>query len=81
MKILSPNVMVMVGAVAMAMASLAPVPAAAQDAAQPILVLSYRVGPFAPAGVPLADGYIEYMNLLNERDGGINGVKLGVISI
>lgn len=70
--------MVMVGAVAMAMASLAPVPAAAQDAAQPILVLSYRVGPFAPAGVPLADGYIEYMNLLNERDGGINGVKLDV---
>jgi len=27
-------------------------------------------------GIPQADGYIAYLTLLNERDGGINGVKL-----
>jgi branched-chain amino acid transport system substrate-binding protein len=27
-------------------------------------------------GIPLTDGYIAYLILLNERDGGINGVKL-----
>lgn len=50
--------------------------ASAEDATQPVLVTSYRVGAFAPSGVPLADGYIDYINMLNERDGGINGVKL-----
>ena len=27
-------------------------------------------------GIPQANGYIDYLTLLNERDGGINGVKL-----
>lgn len=43
---------------------------------QTILVPSYRVGPFAPNGIPLADGFIDYFTLINERDGGVNGVKL-----
>ena len=38
--------------------------------------LTYRTGPYAPNGVPFANGYADYLNLLNERDGGINGVKL-----
>ena len=76
MRILSPNPFVVAGAVALAVASLAPLLATAQNATQPVLVTSYRVGAFAPAGIPLADGYMEYMNLLNERDNGINGVKL-----
>jgi len=40
----------------------------------PLLV--YRTGPFAPSGVPIANGFVDYFALLNERDGGINGVKL-----
>ncbi len=39
--------------------------------------LSYRTGPFAATGTPLMDGQRDYMNMLNARDGGINGVKLG----
>jgi branched-chain amino acid transport system substrate-binding protein len=35
--------------------------------------LDYRTGPFAPNGIPFADGYADYFTLLNERDGGIEG--------
>lgn len=38
--------------------------------------LSYRTGPFAPSGIPLADGFADYLTLLNERDGGIGGAKI-----
>lgn len=41
--------------------------------------LSYRTGPFAPNGIPFADGYEDYFNLLNERDGGIGGEPIKVI--
>ncbi len=40
--------------------------------------LSYRTGPFAGGGTPFADGYADYLNMLNERDGGIGGVKIVV---
>jgi branched-chain amino acid transport system substrate-binding protein len=39
-------------------------------------VLSIREGALRFLGIPLTDGYIAYLILLNERDGGINGVKL-----
>ena len=39
-------------------------------------VLVYRTGPYAPNGVPWADGFVDYLKLVNERDGGVNGVKL-----
>ena len=35
--------------------------------------LSYRTGPYAPGGIPFADGYADYFTLINERDGGIGG--------
>ena len=38
--------------------------------------LVYRTGAYAPNGIPFADGARDYITLLNERDGGINGVKL-----
>src|SRR4029079_4513543 len=38
--------------------------------------LVYRTGPYAPNGIPFANGYADYLNLLNARDGGINGVKI-----
>ncbi len=40
--------------------------------------MTYRTGPFAGGGIPFADGYADYFNMLNERDGGINGVKIEV---
>ncbi len=40
--------------------------------------LSYRTGPFAGGGIPTANGFADYFNMLNERDGGIGGVKVVV---
>jgi branched-chain amino acid transport system substrate-binding protein len=40
--------------------------------------LSYRTGPYAPGGIPYADGFTDYFTLLNERDGGIGGEKVVV---
>ncbi len=41
--------------------------------------LSYRTGPYAPGGIPYADGFNDYFTLLNERDGGIGGEKVKVV--
>ncbi len=38
--------------------------------------LSYRTGPFAATGIPLMNGQKDYITLINERDGGVNGVKI-----
>ena len=53
------------------------VPASAYELSIPSL--AYRTGPYAPNGIPFADGYADYFALLNERDGGINGVKVNLI--
>ena len=47
-------------------------------AAEQIFVpgLVYRTGPYAPNGIPFANGMKDYLTLINERDGGINGVKI-----
>ncbi len=37
---------------------------------------SYRVGPYAAGGTGIFGGMIDYFQLVNERDGGVNGVKL-----
>lgn len=50
-------------------------PAAAQDSLN-LPNFSYRTGPFATSGIPLANGQADYLTMLNERDGGLNGVKL-----
>ncbi len=50
--------------------------ARAQDKSIFIPLLVYRTGPFAPSGIPIANGFVDYFSLLNERDGGINGVKV-----
>ncbi len=41
--------------------------------------LSYRTGPYAVNGIPYADGYADYMTLVNERDGGVGGVKARIL--
>jgi branched-chain amino acid transport system substrate-binding protein len=48
----------------------------AQDKAIFIPLLVYRSGPFAPSGIPIANGFVDYFSLLNERDGGLNGLKI-----
>src|SRR5262245_9358942 len=50
-------------------------PAAAQDSLY-IPLLTYRTGPFAGSGIPIANGMSDYLTMLNERDGGIGGVKV-----
>jgi branched-chain amino acid transport system substrate-binding protein len=47
----------------------------AQAKEQFIPVLSYRTGPYAPNGTPWANGYVDYIKLVNAK-GGVNGVKL-----
>lgn len=37
---------------------------------------SYRVGPYAAGGTGFFGGFIDYMQYINEKEGGVNGVKL-----
>ncbi|MCP4389689.1 MAG: ABC transporter substrate-binding protein, partial [Gammaproteobacteria bacterium] len=39
----------------------------------------YRTGPYAPNGIPFANGYGDYLNMLNERDGGINDARISLV--
>ena len=67
------------------MKRLATVTVAAVMAAAPVMAdlvfpsLSYRTGAYAAGGIPFADGYADYMTLLNERDGGIGGVMTRIL--
>ena len=50
-------------------------PAAAEDSVY-IQLPTYRTGPYAGSGIAIANGMSDYLRMLNERDGGINGVKI-----
>ncbi len=41
-----------------------------------IPIHGYRIGPYAASGTPYSAGIADFMNMINERDGGINGIKL-----
>ena len=62
-------------ALAAAASSVVTTSAFAQAKEQFVPVLSYRTGAYAPNGVPWANGYVDYLKLVNAR-GGINGVKI-----
>ncbi len=62
-------------AFAATMAGTMTTPAAAQDSIY-MPLLTYRTGPFAGSGIPIADGMRDYLEMINQRDGGVNGVKL-----
>jgi branched-chain amino acid transport system substrate-binding protein len=49
--------------------------ALAQDE-QFVPLLIYRTGPYAPNGIPIANAMVDYFTLVNERDGGVGGIKL-----
>lgn len=62
--------------VASVVASLLPMaPAQAEDGLY-VPLLTYRTGPYAGSGIGIADGMHDYLEMLNQRDGGIGGVKL-----
>jgi len=64
------------GLVAAVLSGLVGVTAVAAAGVQFLPVLSNREGAARFAGIPGANGFIDYVTLLNERDGGINGVPL-----
>ena len=51
-------------------------PADAQPKEMFVPSLVYRTGPYAPSGTPVANGVVDYVTLINERDGGVNGVRI-----
>src|SRR5438876_3435570 len=69
------NLILAVAVVAAGASSLVATSAYAQAKEQFIPVLSYRTGPYAPNGTPWANGFVDYLKLVNAR-GGLNGVKL-----
>lgn len=64
------------GAAAAAMLATVPATQAVAEDTLYIPSLSYRTGPFAGGGTPFANGFADYLNMLNERDGGIGGAKI-----
>ena len=65
------------GAVVLAATVVGTVPTRAEDALY-IPLLTYRTGPFASSGIPSANGMHDYLEMLNERDGGVGGVRLAI---
>ena len=61
-------------AVAGALGAVQDVAAQANEIFIPVLV--YRTGAYAPNGIPWADGFVDYLKLVNARDGGANGIKI-----
>ena len=70
------HVILAIAAVAAGASVLVSTAAFAQAKEQFFPLLSYRTGPYAPNGVPWANGKQDYLKMVNARDGGINGVKL-----
>lgn len=64
----------LVSGAAMAMTVAVDVAVAADSIFMPGLV--YRTGAYAPNGIPFANGFKDYITLLNERDGGVGGVPI-----
>src|SRR5436305_14698533 len=62
------------GALALSLAL--PVTAAIAEDSIYVPLFTYRTGPFAGTGTPIANGMHDYITMLNERDGGIGGVKI-----
>ncbi|MEO6017618.1 MAG: ABC transporter substrate-binding protein [Polaromonas sp.] len=65
-----------VAVIATGASSMVTTSAFAQAKEQFFPLLSYRTGPYAPNGVPWANGKQDYLKMINARDGGINGVKV-----
>jgi branched-chain amino acid transport system substrate-binding protein len=64
------------GVLALAVALIATAMPAAAQTEMFVPMLVYRTGPYAPSGTPFANGFHDYIAMINARDGGVNGVKL-----
>lgn len=64
----------MAGALALG-ALAAPTPSSAQETIN-FVHNTYRTGAFSGSGIPVADGVRDYFTMLNNRDGGIGGVRI-----
>ena len=64
------------GALAAAALLAGPAPAQDEEDMQFFPVNAYWTGPYAAGGSAFGGGLIDYMKMLNARDGGVNGVKL-----
>ncbi len=62
---------------ALVLTATAALPAQAEDALY-VPLMTYRTGAYAGSGIPIADGMHDYLAMLNERDGGIGGVKIAI---
>jgi branched-chain amino acid transport system substrate-binding protein len=67
-----------IGALSVALAATAYTVSAQAEDTLFVPSLTYRTGPFGGGGTPFADGYADYFNMLNARDGGIGGIKVTV---
>lgn len=65
-------------AVALAVGSAGLVQQAAAEDENYVPLLTYRTGPYAGSGIHIANGMADYLKMLNERDGGVGGVKLAI---
>ena len=67
-------------ALGLAVVTAAPIAITTAPAASGIFIplFTYRTGPFAGSGIPIANGMADYFTMLNERDGGIGGEPLVV---
>lgn len=63
-----------VAAVAVSLALLSQSAIAAEEQFFPIV--SYRVGPYGANGQAFYGGFVDYLNYVNMKEGGVNGVKL-----
>jgi branched-chain amino acid transport system substrate-binding protein len=65
-------------ALAAAIALAAPAAIAPAHAEDGIYVpqFTYRTGPYSGAGIAIFNGLVDYLNMLNERDGGVGGARL-----
>lgn len=59
-------------------AALAPATRALAEGTLFVPLFTYRTGPFANSGIPIANGMHDYFDMLNARDGGIGGVRIKV---
>src|SRR5262245_463748 len=64
------------GLIAAGLIGLVGVTTVAAAGAQFLPVLGVREGALKSIGIPMTNGFIDYVTLLNERDGGLNGVSL-----
>ena len=60
------------------LSALAAIPAAYAQDPQFFPMLVYRTGPYAPNGIPSANGMRDFYMLTNVRDGGVGGVQVAV---